>query len=48
VRLQAFGVHDEGGPVVVSIVGFWVFAAILPGAALGGVWPGCDLPWVRR
>jgi len=25
-----------------------VLAAILPGAALGGVWFGCDLPWFRR
>lgn len=48
VWLQAFGVHDEVDPVFGSIVGFWVLAGILPGAALGGVWFGCDLPWLRR
>jgi hypothetical protein len=48
VWLQAFGVHDEVDPVFGPIVGLWVLAAILPGAALGGVWFGCDLPWFRR
>jgi hypothetical protein len=48
VWLQAFLVHDEADPHFRSLLTAWVLGAILPGAALGGVWFGCDLPWLRR
>lgn len=48
VWLHAFGVSDEVHPVFGPTAGLWVLAAIPPGAALGGAWFGCDLPWFRR